>query len=157
MEKFEFEVVVEDCALEVDAIDLANFITQLRRSYINAYAFVQLGNSERGRNGDFVRRIVESANDDPGINQEFINFLSEYRFEFPKYSHVFSHNRRLPPEIELSFSRISKNSPLAFMGYCTGTAILALAIAVALAGGEVDLIKNKFKVNSLLDAIRKWR
>jgi len=53
---------------------------------------------------------------------------------------------------QLDFSSISTNSPLKFIGYCTGISMLALSLAVAIAGGDADLNNRKFKVNSLADA-----
>lgn len=53
---------------------------------------------------------------------------------------------------ELGFSAVTTNSPLKFIGYCTGTSLLALSLAVAVAGGEADLKNNTFKVESLADA-----
>lgn len=58
-----------------------------------------------------------------------------------------------PSEIDqIDFTSISTNSPLKFIGYCTGTSILALSLAVAIAGGDADLKNRTFKVNSLGDA-----
>jgi hypothetical protein len=156
MEKNLFEVVVTDCDEEINSLDLSNFILQFRRNYIAAFAFVQFHNSWDERNKNFVGNISEGKSIE-SLEIEFASIFSEFRNTIGKYDHVFSYNKKLPPEIELNFSNITKNSPLAFMGYCTGVGILALALAVALAGGEADLTNNKFKVNSLLDAIRKWR
>ncbi|MEZ8486182.1 hypothetical protein [Vibrio splendidus] len=73
----------------------------------------------------------------------------------------FSKNKNIEMSLThtepLLFDSINTNSPLKFVGYCSGVSILALSLSVALAGGEVDLTNNTFKVNSLTEAVGNYK
>jgi hypothetical protein len=58
------------------------------------------------------------------------------------------------PELRISIDKIEKSSPLLIWGMCQVT---ALALAVIVSGGEVDLKNQRFKVHALGDGLRKLR
>ena len=80
------------------------------------------------------------------VNREFL--LEELR----RYSRTRnpSNNRESP----LVITKIRKSSPLTIWFEAMATALVA---AVIISGGEVDLIKGKFKVHSLGDGLKKLR
>jgi hypothetical protein len=58
------------------------------------------------------------------------------------------------PETSLVIVRLRKSSPLTFWVEATK---VALALAVVISGGEVDLSKGKFKVHALGDGLKELK
>ena len=128
----------------INALQLADFLQKFRAAYVVALSFVEY---MAPPGGDFPPR---SEHDFESLNDSFRKFLRASR----NISAVTALSKQhLPPELELEFLRISTNSPLKFIGYCTGASLLALSLAVSLAGGEVDLKQMTFKVQPLADAV----
>lgn len=91
--------------------------------------------------------------------KEFIK-TGSYK-DVEKFKEFFSNRKKIDisqAHLEpLLFESINTNSPLKFVGYCSGVSILALSLSVALAGGEADLTNKTFKVNSLTEAVGNYQ
>jgi hypothetical protein len=66
-------------------------------------------------------------------------------------------NKDLPPEFDLEFVTISKQSPCKIAVKVTGASLLALTMAVILSGGEAELYTGKFKVPPIAKGIRELK
>jgi hypothetical protein len=65
--------------------------------------------------------------------------------------------KNLPYDQDLEFSQISKNSPIKFCGYATGTCLLALTLAVILSGGKANIKTGEFELPPLATGIRELK
>lgn len=130
----------------VSAVDLFEFLQKFRAAYVVALSFIEYELHNQRIEKYYYREELEFA----GLEDSFRRFLKT-NIKLASVS-VLS-KQHLPAEVDLEFESISKNSPLKFIGYCTGLSILALSLAVALAGGEVDLKSQTFKVQPLSKAV----
>lgn len=69
-----------------------------------------------------------------------------------KVSHLWL--AELPPELDLEFWEISKNSPLKFVANTAGGCLVALTLAVILSGGKANVYTGDFELPPLADGIR---
>lgn len=144
----EYELVVESSAYtdKINALQLSDFLKNFRSAYVVALAFLEYENLPN------YEEIAHREGGMEGLDKEFRRFISASGI----LGSIASLSKRpIPDELELDFIGITTNSPIKFIGYCTGTSLLALALAVALAGGEADLRNLKFKVNPLLETVAK--
>jgi hypothetical protein len=144
----EYELVVESASYQnrINALQLSDFLKNFRSAYVVALAFLEYENiSDYGR-------IAHDEEGMKGLENSFRRFISASGM----LGSIASLSRRpISDDLELDFVHITTNSPIKFIGYCTGTSLVALALAVALAGGEADLRAMKFKVNPLLETAVK--
>jgi hypothetical protein len=142
----EYQMIVESKHERdsINALQLSDFLQKFRAAYVVALSFAEyVAPIER----DFR---FQSEQHFESLNRSFREFLRASR----SISAVTTLSKQhLPPEYELEFLQISTNSPLKFIGYCTGASLLALSLAVSLAGGEADLKTMTFKVQPLADAV----
>jgi hypothetical protein len=84
----------------------------------------------------------------PELRSEFLQILQPFGTDgsFEEFVSVDLENE------ELLFTKISKNSPLEIV---TSSVIPALAVAVIISGGKVDLLKMRFELPPLGEGIRK--
>jgi hypothetical protein len=130
----------------INAVDLFEFLQKFRAAYVVALSFVEYELHNKNIENYYYRDAREFAE----LENSFRRFLRS-NIKLAPVS-VLS-KQHLRAEIDLEFESISKNSPLKFIGYCTGLSMLALSLAVALAGGEVDLKNQTFKVQPLSKAV----
>ncbi|WP_250481763.1 hypothetical protein [Caballeronia sp. NCTM5] len=124
----------------ISSLEFARFFATLRGSYVHALAYLERW--ERAfENFDItdeeLAAIVHHAevlgHADLIRNQDAVSAASL---------------AALPPEQELQFLNVSKNSPVKVTAYASAVCMVALALAVAMRGGEVDLKNLKFTVNA---------
>jgi hypothetical protein len=151
---YQIEVTPSSRADGINALELADFLQKFRAAYVVATWFIDYELSRREDRIEFddghARYWLNDAL--PQLERQFELFLRTQR-ALPPVATLARH--RLSPEEELVFQGISTNSPIRFIGYCTGTSLAALALAVAISGGEADLKNMKFTVQPMADAIVK--
>lgn len=135
----EIEITIGGKNTPIRAMDLSQFLNGLSETYRLAYFFFTKIDQTK----------LESWSHDRKINK-FITFIREDVLNTPELYYPEVHRQTK----DIEFNKITTNSPIKFSSNCTGPAILALAIAVAIAGGEAEIGSSfKFKVNSLAEAV----
>lgn len=136
MEKFQIIVNPSGGKKSISLSELSEFLRCFERSYTLA-SYYYGATSHKG----FINT---------GSKEE----IEKFRKFFSKQKNIDMFQANLEP---LLFDSINTNSPLNFVGYCSGIALLALSLAVSLAGGEADLTNKTFKVNSLTEAVGNYQ
>lgn len=132
-----FEIITGE-GRPIRSLELATFLERLSKINYLAHIFLQ------------KIPIQPSSNIDPyQLTREFEHFLR--RMDPADLSSELLFLRRGNFQ-DIEFHAITTNSPIKFIGYCTGISILALSLSIALAGGEADLKNQTFRVHSLVDA-----
>ncbi|EMQ62393.1 hypothetical protein ACVTEI_18850 [Vibrio cholerae] len=134
-ESYKFVIEIGSKNEGISLGELSMFLNALEYAYNRAYilSYPRLPNHNR----------LEFMNEN-----EYLKTLDLFR-SYTQSGLDFNADLDIEP---LVFDRISTNSPLKIVGYSSAFAIFALSLTVSLAGGEVDLKNNTFKVNSLVDA-----
>jgi len=136
MNKFEITVNPLDGKKAISLSELSDFLRCFERSYALASYYYHTSSP---------KRLFETGSEEE-INRFKAFLLVNKNIETARI--------KIEP---LMFESINTNSPLKFIGYCSGVSILALSLSVAIAGGEVDLTNKTFKVNSLSEAVGNYR
>lgn len=151
----QYEITVaESHDQKIEPEELAQFLLKLKAAYVLALRFVAYRENidpgydkiptDKDRRFDFPEHRLEM------LQQEFYRYVEMHRG-------VHTTTRLLKMEVlpnqALEFTRITTNSPLKFMGYATGVGILALSLAVSLAGGKANLKELTFEVQPMAEAI----
>lgn len=146
LELYEYELVVSNPLREtINADKLGEFLVEFQKVFNYSNAFLDFEFSE--------------LNQKPLISE---SELKEIERKFRKFIRAFGKNHSIfygfsVQDVPLEFSKIEMNSPLKLMGRCSAGAIVALALTVALAGGQAKIAGCEFQVNSLLDAITRFQ
>lgn len=131
-----FEIIADTGEEGISALELAKFMIGLCQ--INNVAHEFLTSAPRNPDVNFDERLLQF--------QDLLEHLSTFELSQGEGWAVR----------DITFSNITTNSPLKFVGACSGISLVALALAVSVAGGEVEMQHGKsrasFKVNSLGDA-----
>lgn len=139
-----YELHTGDNKGPIKARDLEKFLDDFGDIYATAIDFLKY------EEDNFVSIQAELSSD----SVEKVVLKKFKKFVHLTYPHQNHHRRDDQEDYEWVFDQISTNSPIKFIGYCTGISLLALSLSVAAAGGEADLRKMVFKVGGLLESSR---
>lgn len=132
-DKFSIIVNTDSQKKGISTNDLIYFLYNLKISYIAAKHFLEK------KHYIYNQDLSFSSKDDVADFRSYLNEIDSEKI----------YNAEIDGDIDLLFSSISTNSPLTFIGYCTGVSLIALSLSVSIAGGEADLKNQKFKLNGL--------
>ncbi|UZD57239.1 hypothetical protein OLL83_003004 [Shewanella algae] len=139
-----YEINLASGEKNINLGELVRFLQGFRASYILALEF--LSNQNHLKIYDF-----EYLKNKEYLVDNFRDFM--YLSEFNRYSILELSEYDIPKEYDIEFEKITQNSPLKFIGKCSGISLLALSLAVSISGGEADLKNMKFNVKPLSEAI----
>lgn len=138
-----FEIITGE-GRPIRSMELATFLERLSKVNYLAHIFLRRGHIPSSSNINLYSLV-----------REFEGFLYQMDPMDLSGELLFLHRSNIP---DIEFHAITTNSPIKFIGYCTGVSIIALSLSIALAGGEADLKNQTFKVHSLADAaVRLYR
>jgi hypothetical protein len=138
----EYEIRLNNKDKYINLRELIVFLQTIRATYIMALFFLNKKNgyphvSETYFNNELIA--------------DFRRYISNEKYDSD--SVIYHSNLAIEENIDLNFSQITQNSPLKFVGKCSGISVVALSLSVAISGGEVDLRHMKFTVKPLSEFI----
>lgn len=138
--------VAEDEQDDIGSLELIRFLTDIRGAYVAARMYIgEHPISLETTSLDAIEKHV-------GPFKEYLQEMLLDRSWMRSLGH-----RPLPKDVDLRFRAISRNSPMELIAVATGISIVALALAVCVSGGKVDLAKLRFEVNSPRETIKALR
>ena len=145
-ELYDYKLIVSNPLKETISADkLGKFLVEFQKVFNCSNAFLDFEFSEINQNA------LISESELKEIEKKFRKFIRAFGKDHSPF-YGFS-----TQDFPLEFSKIEMNSPLKLMGRCSAGAIVALALTVALAGGQAKIAGCEFQVNSLLDAINRFQ
>ena len=139
LHKDRFTITVMGTESSVDCLNLANFLYFFRAAYT---AFLLAENDPA--TARHLRKAVED-----GDREQLSKLLRATLVSHPDILQL-----RVPTGVaDLTFTQISMNSPIKFLGYTVAGCVLALTSATIVAGGKANMTKLEFEVQPIGPAI----